>query len=260
MIALVGELPRDWAPYREKGVASQGFDQITFLQSITKATLLVPGASALPQLVRSAFRIATSGRPGPVAVVIPHDVLDADWQPDDGSVEVDERYRQAPAYRPVAEPEAVKEAAALLTRARRPLVVAGGGVHGSQATAQLVALVERLNAVVVTSLSGKGAAAEAEPYAAGVLNPLGTTESVQLARRADVVFWCGSKVGQNTSFNWTLPLAEQATIHLDSDATELGRTFRPTVALNGDVRATLSALLDLLGDQARPEGSGGRRA
>jgi len=253
VIALVGELPRDWAPYREKGVTSQGFDQITFLQSITKATLLVPGESALPQLVRSAFRIATSGRPGPVAVVIPHDVLDADWQPDDGSVEVDERYRQAPAYRPVAEPEAVKEAAALLTRARRPLVVAGGGVHGSRATTQLVALVERLNAVVVTSLSGKGAAAETEPYAAGVLNPLGTTESVQLVRRADVVFWCGSKVGQNTSFNWTLPLAEQATIHLDSDATELGRTFRPTVALNGDVRATLSALLDSLGDQARPE-------
>src|SRR5258706_9978702 len=65
VIALVGELSRDWAPYREKGVASQGFDQVRFLDSIAKATLNVPSLSALPQMVRSAFRLATTGRPGP---------------------------------------------------------------------------------------------------------------------------------------------------------------------------------------------------
>src|SRR5216683_49899 len=58
VIALVGELPRDWAPYREMGVASQGFDQIRFLSSITKSTLSVPTQAALPQMIRSAFRIA----------------------------------------------------------------------------------------------------------------------------------------------------------------------------------------------------------
>src|SRR5947207_11285380 len=61
VIALVGELPRDWAPYREKGVASQGFDQVRFLTSITKSTFLVPSLVALPQMVRAAFRIATTG-------------------------------------------------------------------------------------------------------------------------------------------------------------------------------------------------------
>src|SRR4029077_1099842 len=115
------------------------------------------------------------------------------------------------------------------------------------------ALAERIEAVVVTSLSGKGAVAESAPYAAGVLNPLGTTDSLELIRRADLVFWCGTKVGQNTSNNWTLPLAEQATIHLDVDGSELGRTFRPTVALNGDVRSTLEALLATLRAEARPE-------
>src|SRR2546428_5179473 len=75
VVALVGELPRDWAPYREKGVASQGFDQVRFLESITKSTLNVPSLSALPQMVRSAFRLATSGRPAPIALVLPHDVL-----------------------------------------------------------------------------------------------------------------------------------------------------------------------------------------
>src|SRR5437899_8723646 len=253
VVAIVGELPNDWAPYRDMGVASQGFDQVRFLASITKSTLDVPNATALPQLVRSAFRIATSGRPGPVALVIPHDVMDADWQPGDTDVEVDDRYMEAPAFRPVASADSVEAAAALLKKARRPAIVAGGGVHASRATRELGALAERLGAVVVTSFSGKGAVDESTSLAAGVLNPLGTAESLDLVRRADVVFWCGCKVGQNTSHNWTLPLAEQATIHLDLDAAELGRTFRPTVALNGDARTTLEALINLVGNQPRKQ-------
>jgi acetolactate synthase-1/2/3 large subunit len=253
VIALVGELPRDWTPYREMGVASQGFDQVRFLSSITKSTLQVPTAAALPQMLRSAFRIATSGRPGPVALVVPHDVLDAEWQAADADLEADDRYTQAPAYRPVASGDAVAAAADLLKKARRPLIVAGGGVLASRATKELENLAERLDAVVVTSFSGKGSVDEGGPSSAGVLNPLGTTDSLELFRRADVVLWCGCKVGQNTSHNWSLPLAEQATIHLDVDPSELGRTFRPTVALNGDARSTLEALLVILKDGARPE-------
>jgi acetolactate synthase I/II/III large subunit len=256
VVALVGELPRDWAPYREMGVASQGFDQVRFLSTMTKSTLLVPSVTSLPAMVRAAFRIATSGRPGPVAIVLPHDVLDAEWHAEAVPSDVDERYCQAPAYRPVASVDTIEQAAELLRKARRPLVVAGGGVLASRATGELAALVERIDGVVVTSFSGKGAVDEAAPYAAGVLNPLGTTESLELARRADLVVWCGCKVGQNTSHNWTLPLAEQASIHLDIDGSELGRTFRPTVALNGDVQSTLSALLTLLPPETRPEWRG----
>ena len=253
VVALVGELPRDWAPYRAMGVASQGFDQLAFLSAITKTALWVPSVVSLPQMVRTAFRLATTGRPGPVALIVPHDVLDADWQPDDADLEVDDRHRRAPAYRPVASTESIEQAAALLEKARRPLIVAGGGVHASRATTELAELAERLDAVVVTSFSGKGAVDETAPYAAGVLNPLGTTASLQLARRADVVLWCGCKVGQNTSHNWSLPRAHQATIHLDADPGELGRTFRPAVALNGDARATLAGLLAVLRGRGRPE-------
>ena len=124
LIAIVGELPSDWAPLRDKGVASQGFDQIGFLSSITKATWMVPSQKALPQLIRSAFRTATSGRPGPVALVIPHDVMDAEWDGDESVLEIDDRYRRAPAYRPVASPDTVEEAADLLSRSRRPVACA----------------------------------------------------------------------------------------------------------------------------------------
>ncbi len=253
VIALIGELPTDWAPYREKGVASQGFDQVRFLESITKATLAVPSVAALPQMVRSAFRLATSGRPGPVALVLPHDVLDADWEPETAATEIDDRYREYPAYRPVASPDTVAAAAELLHASRRPVVVAGGGVHASQATAELASLLEMLGAMAVTSFSGKGAVAETARNAAGVLNPLGPTESLEIVRHADLVFWCGCKAGQNTTHNWTLPLPQQATIHLDIDPAELGRTFRPTVALCGDVRATLAALIALVKKQPRAD-------
>src|SRR5262249_41143017 len=87
--------------------------------------------------------------------------------------------------------------------------------------------------------------------AAGVLNPLGSTESLELARRADTVFWCGCKGGQNTSHNWQLPLPHQATIQLDIDPAELGRTFPPRVALHGGARATLHALAGSVREQHR---------
>jgi acetolactate synthase-1/2/3 large subunit len=255
VVALVGDLPRDWAPYRERGVASQGFGQVALLSAITKSVLEVPSPAALPQLVRAAFRIATTGRPGPVALVIPHDVLDAEWQPGDDALLVDDRYRAAPAYRPVPEAGSVAEAAALLRAARRPVIVAGGGVHASGATQQLRRLAECIGAVVVTSFSGKGAVEETAPRAAGVLNPLGTLASLELARRADVSLWCGCKLGQNTSHNWTLPPAGQATIHIDADPAELGRTFRPTVALHGDAAAALATLADVIErDGASPSG------
>jgi acetolactate synthase I/II/III large subunit len=244
IIAIVGELPADWEPLREKGVASQGFDQVGFLKSITKSTLVVPSVAALPDLVRAALRIATSGRPGPVAVVIPHDILDTAWDPGDDPLDlaVDERSSRAPALRCAPDEASIADAAALLDASSRPLLIAGGGVHTSRAWAELADLAGLIDAVVVTSFTGKGAVDETAALAGGVLNPLGSTAALELAREADTVFWCGCKIGQNTSHNWQLPLPSQATIQLDIDPAELGRTFRPSVALFGDARATLYAL------------------
>src|SRR5207245_8212161 len=109
-----------------------------------------------------------------------------------------------------------------------PIVVAGGGVHASRAADEVTALAERIDAVVVTSFTGKGAVDETGAHGAGVLNPLGSTAALELARRADLSVWIGCKAGQNTSHNWTLPPQGQRTIHLDVDPVELGRTFGPT--------------------------------
>lgn len=241
VVAIVGELPRDWETLKDKGVASQGMDQTAFLKAITKATWTAPSLEALPHVLRAAFRTATSGRPGPVAVVVPHDVIDADWQP--VPLEADDRHTEAPAYRTLPEPSDITAAADLLAWAARPVIIAGGGVHGSRATVELAAFAEATGAVVVTSFSGKGAVAETASYAGGVLNPLAGPTAATLVKQADLVMWVGAKNSQNTSLNWTIPAPEQATIHLDSDPVELGRTFRPTVALCGDAKVTLAALL-----------------
>ena len=253
MIGIIGELPLDWLPLKEKGIASQGFDQLSFFKTCSKEAYLVPSVAALPELIRTAFRVATAPRPGPVALIIPHDIFDAEWDEDLLKIRVDDRSMQIPYLRSCAPAGEIAAAAALIRRAKRPALVCGGGVHGSGAADVVTAFADRFDGLVVTSLSGKGSVPETRDYAAGVLNPLGSKAAIDLIKEADLVVWCGSKVSQNTGMNWSLPLPDQATITIDFDPLEHGRTFRPTIALMGDVRETVLALdaaLDEIPDHA----------
>lgn len=248
MIGIIGELPLDWLSLKEKGIASQGFDQLAFFKTCSKEAFLVPSVEALPDLIRAAFRIATSPRPGPVALIIPHDIFDADWDEDALPIIIDDRAKQIPFVRSTAPTSDIDAAIALIHKAKRPAIVYGGGVHGSVACAEATAFADRLGGLVVTSLSGKGAVPETRAYAAGVLNPLGSAAAIELIQEADLVIWCGSKVSQNTGMNWTLPKPDQATITIDCDPAEHGRTFRPTQPLYGDVREVLRSLDAALGN------------
>ena len=252
MVCIVGELPLDWVTLRHKGVASQGFDQQGFFQSISKEVFMVPSVTSLPDIVRAAFRIATSPRPGPVVIIVPHDVMDAPWD-DTAVIPVDARCIHAPSIRYRPETSELQRAADLIGKAKRPAVIAGGGVHASRAAELLTALCDRVQPLHVSSLSGKGSVPETRAYAAGVLNPLGSAAAIQLVKEADLLIWCGSKASQNTAMNWTLPLAGQANITIDIDPTEHGRTFQPTVALCGDIRATLAELNGLVKAVPQPD-------
>ncbi|AMY72001.1 thiamine pyrophosphate-binding protein [Frigidibacter mobilis] len=256
MIGIIGELPLDWLPLKEKGIASQGFDQLSFFKTCSKEAFLVPSVAALPELIRTAFRIATAPRPGPVALIIPHDIFDAEWDEELLKIKVDDRAIAMPYLRSLAPAAEIAAAADLIRKAKRPALVCGGGVHGSVATEAATAFADRLGGLVVTSLSGKGSVPETRDFAAGVLNPLGSAAAIELIQEADLIIWCGSKVSQNTGMNWTLPKPDQATITIDFDPLEHGRTFRPTVALLGDVRDTVLALDAAMGGSrkgANPE-------
>lgn len=253
MIGIVGELPLDWLSLKDKGIASQGFDQLSFFKTITKDSWLVPSKAALPDLIRTAFRVATSPRPGPVALIIPHDIFDADWNEDEIKIGIDTRAIQAPFLRSAPVPSLVADAVALIGRAKRPAVVFGGGVHGALACTEATEFAEKLGGLAVTSLTGRGSVPETAAYAAGTLNPLGSWAAIELIKEADLIIWCGSKASQNTALNWTLPLPEQATITIDIDPNEHGRTFQPTVAMLSDVREALALLNTALSPQTHPE-------
>jgi len=242
MLGIVGDVPANWLSLKTKGIASQGFDQKTFFLTCTKAVYEVPSLEALPDLLRTSLRIATAPRPGPVALIIPHDIFDADWDPKAMPPLIDDRTISIPYLRAVPPPDDIAKAVKLIKKAKRPALVCGGGVHGSFAAEEVTAFADRLGGMVATSLTGKGSVPETRAYAAGVLNPLGSLAAIELIGEADLIIWAGSKVSQNTGLNWTLPTPEQATITIDIDPLEHGRTFRPTVPLLGDVRETIKAL------------------
>jgi acetolactate synthase-1/2/3 large subunit len=249
VIALVSELSAGLAPHRYRGAASQALDQAGMLAPVSKWLATVPSLDAMPGLVRQAFREATTGRPGPVVLLLPQDVLDAPLQ-DDGMAkrEFDVRFGRFPAFRPSADPNDVADAAAVLRRAQRPFLLAGGGVLHSAAGAALTALVDRLSAAAGTTLSGKGAIGESHPLSVGVVGSMGTTAAAAALGEADVVLLAGTKSGGGATFGWTLPRADQAVVQLDIDPAELGRAFPVRAGLLADARSGLEALGNALGE------------
>jgi acetolactate synthase I/II/III large subunit len=250
VVALVSELPARLAPHRYRSAASQALDQAALLAAVTKWHATVPDAATMPSLVRQAFREASTGRPGPAVLLLPQDVLDGaagEPPPDPGSA----RFGRFPPFRPEPEPADVAAAAALLRRARRPFILAGGGVMHSGAGGCLTALAQRAGAAVGTTLSGKGAIAEDHPLSVGVTGTMGTAAAAAAFAEADVVLLAGTKAGSGATYGWTLPGPGQAVIGLDIDPAELGRAFPLAAAVLADARAGLAALLAAL---EAPEG------
>ena len=256
VVALVSELPARLAPHRYRGAASQALDQAALLAPVTKWHATVPDAATLPALVRQAFREATTGRPGPVALFLPQDVLDgpAAAAP---PVASSARFGGFPAFRPSPDPEDTASAVTVLRAAARPFVLAGGGVLHSGAGAEVTALAEALSAAVGTTLSGKGAIAEHHPLSVGVTGTMGTAAAAAALAEADVVLLAGTKAGSGPTFGWRLPHAGQAVVQLDLDPAELGRAVPLAAAVLGDARQGLRSLLAAVG---APGGGPGRAA
>lgn len=243
LVALVSDMPHDWLAVRYRGGGNQLVDQMSVLAPLCKWTARLPSAHKIPELVQRAFHMATSGRPGPVAIELPQDLFKE--VQDDVAPVVEPCFGAAPAYRPAPAPDAVWAAIDLLEAASRPVVIAGGGVWSSQAGPELTALAERWALPVATTLSGKGAIPETHPLALGVLGSLGgTSVAKKFVEDADVILAVGFKFGQNPTYMWTLPKPTQQIIQLDLDGAEIGKVFPVEVGLVADARLGLAALLE----------------
>jgi acetolactate synthase-1/2/3 large subunit len=232
----------------------QEIEDFPMWESVTKANFQVDVLERFPDLLRQAFRVATSSAPGPVhlemsgthAHVLEHEAdLTPFWE---------ERFMKVPAFRPEPEPEAVRAAAQALARAQRPVIIAGGGVVWSGAETELLKLAELLQLPVATSLNAKAALPDDHPLNVGVPGTYSRWCANRVLSEADLVFFIGSHAGGQVTTNWQVPKPGVATMQLDIDPEELGRNYPLQAALLGDAKITLQKLIAAVAPAApRPE-------
>ncbi len=215
-------------------------DQSEILTSLTKWAARAATPDEIPALVQEAFRQLRSGRPRPVALEVPPDVLAA---------RADVRLRDpvpGSGLRTAPDPAVLRDAAALLKRAQRPVIMAGGGIAAAGAMAELARLAAKLQAPVVATDNGRGAMSDRNPLS---LTSMGGQRVLPLA---DVVLAVGTRLvgGMNAA---QIPAAAQL-ILMNADPNDLGEPRHPAVAVEADARLGLAALSDELGEMPRRPG------
>ncbi len=231
--------------------AFQEMDHIALFSSCTKWTRRVADASRVEDYLDMAIIAATSGRPGPAALLLPADMLSESAAP--AAFTRSGTLGFWPLDRPAANVQAVREAAALIASASHPLLIAGGGVHASQAHAQLSELQSLASLPIAYTMMGKGCVDDAAPLTAGLVGNVMGARSLgrylrPLIERADVVVLVGTRTNQNGTDNWALLPKTARIIHIDIDGGEIGRTYE-ALRLVGDVQATLCLLNEELARQ-----------
>ena len=227
-------------------------DQGALMRPVTKWNAVLDRAADLPQFFRQAFKQITSGRPGAAHIALPFDVQN-------GLVARSEVYGDAsfgscPAERIAPAATAIEAAARLLTQARTPVFICGGGVVISQAEPELVELAERLSAPVATTISGKCSIDEQHGLAVGVVGSNGgTPETRAIVDQADLIFFIGCRAGSVTTERWRHPAkGSTKVIHLDVDVAVPGTNYPTDVTLVGDAKLGLKMLNDALVASHRP--------
>ncbi|MGA2239722.1 MAG: biosynthetic-type acetolactate synthase large subunit [Candidatus Bathyarchaeia archaeon] len=234
LVAITGQVAK---PFIGKD-AFQETDIVGVVTSVTKYAFQARNASEVPQIVKSAFRIASTRRPGPVVIDIPRDV-----QQEMGVVDFTDRpvpKRHGPL--PDPDPGTVVRMAGALTKAETPLIIAGGGVKIAEASRELVALAELLMCPVATSLMGKGCIPEDHPLSIGVMGMHGSSETNHVVSNADVLLIVGSRLSDRTTGNIDKFCPNSQILSIDTDKAEIEKNKTPTISLVSDAKNGLKAI------------------
>ena len=227
--------------------AFQECDTTGITMSVTKHNFLVTEAQDIPRTVKEAFHIATTGRPGPVLVDIPKDIVDPknprsamEWT---GDVEMD-----LPGYHPRTgvDQSAIEAAAELIRSAERPILYVGGGVLKARAAEALRELVELSGIHVVTTLMARGAFPDGHDLCLGMPGMHGNFTAVTAMQEADLLVALGARFDDRVTGRVDGFAPGAQIVHVDIDAAELGKVRRPDVAIQGDCRVAIEALVAAL--------------
>lgn len=210
---------------------------------ITKHNYIVKDVNELAGVVREAFLIANSGRRGPVLIDILKNVqsAEADYEP---QKPLPLRRRNVPA-------RDLEGAAKALSEAERPLIMAGGGVIASEASKELIALAEKLDAPVVSTLMGLGACPASHPLFMGMIGMHGTATAAKLCLESDCIVALGARFSDRVALNRDKFAQGKTVIHIDIDEAELDKNVTATYKVLGDIKEALSTLVPMLKEKKR---------
>lgn len=242
-VVFVGDTHRD---HSWKNMTQEA-RQMEILRPAVKEVIRIEQARRVPELVRRAYAVATSGRPGPVVVDVPEDVAHESYEYDVSDLWIDPATTQFPAYRSRPDADAVQAAAATIAKAERPLLLVGGGIHISGAYEALQALAEEQAIPVAHTLSGKGAIACTHELSAGLFGRFSRIAN-DLIETSDCLIVVGCKLGEIATKRFQLFNGNAPIIHLEVMAEEIGRTTRTDHPLVGDAHAGLEDLAAALHD------------
>jgi acetolactate synthase-1/2/3 large subunit len=221
------------------------------LEPVVKQWWNVSRVDQLPRILTQAFRTMLDGRPGPVLIDLPMDVqsdaADVQQLPDAGTLAI---------VRPAPDPDATSRATRLLLTARRPVILAGGGVLAARAETELVALAEFVGAPIVSTMMAKGAVGEEHPLFGSFVGANGTRIGNALASDADLILAVGVRFADKATSSYragaSLNIPPAKLIHVDVHSTEIGRNYPVEVGIVADARSALRALLEAVRAEGKP--------
>ncbi|MFZ1488621.1 MAG: acetolactate synthase large subunit [Ilumatobacteraceae bacterium] len=228
--------------------AFQECDTVGITRSVTKHNELVMSGDDLPLVIRQAFHIATTGRPGPVLVDVPKDVLQNqmtwNWPTDDDVAS------SLPGYRPTTKghPRMVKEAARMILAAERPVIYAGGGILKARAADALRELAELGDIHVVTTLMARGVLPDDHPLCLGMPGMHGNATAVTAMQKSDLLITLGARFDDRITGKVATFAPDAKVIHVDIDPAEQGKVRRPDVPIVGDARLVIEEIVRAMKD------------
>jgi len=247
MVVVTGQVPRP-------AIGTDAFqecDIVGITRSITKHNELVTRPEDIPLAIRQAFHIATTGRPGPVLVDIPKDIVDPrnpasamDWNwPSDADVAA-----SLPGYKPTTKghPKMIRDAAEMILRAERPVIYAGGGILAARAAEALLELAELTDIHVVTTLMARGAFPDSHRLCLGMPGMHGNYTAVTAMQRSDLLIALGSRFDDRVTGKLDAFAPDAKIIHVDIDPAELGKVRRPDIPIVGDCRLVIEELVRVI--------------
>ncbi|MBI1844535.1 MAG: acetolactate synthase large subunit [Actinobacteria bacterium] len=240
MVVVTGQVP-----YSAIGTdAFQECDTTGITMSVTKHNWLVTDAQDIPRIVKEAFHVATTGRPGPVLIDVPKDISNAsmEWYwPDSVNL---------PGYKPTlrGHPRMIKEAARLIVESSRPVIYAGGGILKARAAEALRELAELTDIHVVTTLMARGAFPDDHPLCLGMPGMHGNYTAVTTLQQSDLLITLGARFDDRVTGKVDGFAPEAKVIHVDIDPAELGKVRRPDVPIVGDCRLVIEELVTAVRD------------